>query len=269
MNIYSIVEAVVLGVVEGLTEFIPVSSTGHLVLAGHYLNFEANKSFDVLIQLGAILALLSIYAEKLWRIAVALPKDKEAQRFVTGVLIAFLPAALFGFALHGFIKSYLLGSSAVPIVCYALIAGGFVLLAVDDMPVQKKFANAYVLDWKTCLKIGLFQCLSLIPGVSRSGATIVGAMVVGVDKRAAAEFSFFLAMPTMLGAFVLDLAKSYNEISMDDAGLIAIGFVTAFISGYIVVKKLLDFVSQRGLAIFGWWRIAVGVVGLIAWYTIG
>ena len=266
MNISSIMEAVVLGVVEGLTEFIPVSSTGHLVLVGHFLKFDVNKSFDVLIQLGAILALLSIYAEKLWRIAVALPKDKEAQRFVIGVLIAFLPAAIFGFALHSIIKTYLL---FVPVVCYALIAGGFVLLAVDDLPVQKRFANAYVLDWMTCLKIGLFQCLSLVPGVSRSGATIVGAMVLGVDKRSAAEFSFFLAMPTMLGAFVLDLVKSYKDISMDDAGLIAIGFVTAFISGYFVVKKLLDFVSQRGLAIFGWWRIVVGVAGLIAWYTIG
>jgi len=269
MNIVSIVEAVVLGVVEGLTEFIPVSSTGHLVLAGHFLKFEGNNSFNVLIQLGAILALLVLYAEKLWRIAVALPKDKEAQRFVIGILVAFLPAAVFGVALHGILKAYLLNDAiAVPIICYALIAGGFVLMAVDDIPVQKRFSNAYVLDWMTCLKIGLFQCLSLIPGVSRSGATIVGAMLLGVDKRSAAEFSFFLAIPTMIGAFAYDLFKSYKEFSMDDAGLIAIGFVVAFISGYFVVKILLDFVSKRGLAIFGWWRIIVGVGGLIAWYTI-
>jgi len=143
------------------------------------------------------------------------------------------------------------------------------LPAVDRWALTPRYHNIMDLPLPVCLGIGLFQCLALIPGTSRSGATIVGAMLLGADKRASAEFSFFLAMPTMLGAFVLDLAKSYNEISMDDAGLIAIGFVTAFISGYIVVKKLLDFVSQRGLAIFGWWRIAVGVAGLIAWYTIG
>jgi undecaprenyl-diphosphatase len=266
MTLFDVVEAIILGIVEGLTEFIPVSSTGHLLLAAHFLRFEGSSSFEILIQLGAILALLAIYAERLWRIAIALAKDPEARHFVIGVLLAFLPAAVIGAALHGFIKEYLFN---VYIVCYALIAGGLVLVAIDEMPLPKRFANAYVMTLPTYFKIGLFQCLSMIPGVSRSGATIVGAMLLGADRRAATEFSFFLAMPTMLGAFVLDLAKSYKSMSFSDGGLIAIGFIAAFISGWYVVKTLLDFVSKRGLGVFGWWRIAVGVLGLAALYVFG
>jgi len=266
MTLFDVAEAIILGIVEGLTEFIPVSSTGHLLLAAHFLKFEGSDSFEILIQLGAILALLAVYADRLWRIAVALPRDREAQHFVIGVLLAFLPTAVIGALLHGFIKSYLFN---VHIVCYALIAGGLVLIAIDEMSLPKRFANAYVLPLPTYFKIGLFQCLSMIPGVSRSGATIVGAMLLGVDKRSAAEFSFFLAMPTMLGAFVFDLAKSYKTISFGDGGLIAIGFVAAFVSGWFVVKGLLDFVSKRGFAVFGWWRIIVGVLGLAALYIWG
>ncbi|GLS20836.1 undecaprenyl-diphosphatase 1 [Labrys miyagiensis] len=266
MTLSSILEAIILGVVEGLTEFIPVSSTGHLLLASHFLGFESDGSFEILIQFGAILALLAVYAEKLWRIAMAVPTDKQARHFVIGVLVAFLPAVVCGVLLEHTMKEYLF---KVPVVCYALIAGGLVLLAIDEFKIEKRYTNCYVLPLPAYLKIGIIQCLSMIPGVSRSGSTIVGGMLVGLDKRSAAEFSFFLAMPTMLGAFVYEFAKSYKTMSFENLGLTAIGFVTAFISGLFVVRSLLDFVSKRGFALFGWWRILVGVIGLAAYYTVG
>jgi undecaprenyl-diphosphatase len=266
MTLSGSIEAIILGVIEGLTEFIPVSSTGHLLLASHFLGFNSDGTFEVLIQLGAILALLLVYAEKLWRIAVAVPSDKEARHFVIGVLVAFLPAAIMGALFEHKMKEYLFN---VHVVCYALIAGGFVLLAIDEFKLEKRFPNCYVLPLSTYLKIGLFQVLSMIPGVSRSGSTIVGGMLVGLDKRSAAEFSFFLAMPTMLGAFAYEFAKSYKTMTFDSMGLVAIGFVTSFISGLFVVRTLLDFVSKHGFKLFGWWRIIVGVAGLVAVYTVG
>jgi len=266
MTLSGILEAIVLGVVEGLTEFIPVSSTGHLLLASHFLGFASDGTFEILIQLGAILALLLVYAERLWRIAIAAPRDREAQHFVLGVLVAFLPAAILGALFEHKIKEYLFN---LHLVCYALIAGGFVLIAIDEIKFTRRFSNCYILPLPAYLKIGLFQCLSLIPGVSRSGSTIVGGMLVGLDRRSAAEFSFFLAIPTMLGAFVYEFAKSYKTMTFDGMGEIAVGFIAAFISGLFVVRTLLDFVSKRGFAIFGWWRIIVGVVSLIALYTIG
>jgi undecaprenyl-diphosphatase len=261
------VEAVILGIVEGLTEFLPVSSTGHLLLIGHFLGFESSgRTFEVLIQLGAILAILSVYFSRLWRIALALPSDPEARRFVIGVVLAFLPAMLLGAALHGVIKTYLFNAH---LVCYTLIAGGFVLLAVDSMEFERRYKNPYVFPLPMYLKIGLFQCLAMIPGVSRSGATIVGAMLMGADKRAAAEFSFFLAMPTMAGAFAYDLLKNWDVLTADDIVEISLGFVSAFIVAVLVVRFLLDYVSRRGFALFGWWRILVGSLGLAALYTYG
>ncbi len=269
MTLSDIVQAVVLGVVEGLTEFIPVSSTGHMLLVGHFLGYDKNASsgtFDVLVQFGAILALLAVYAGRLWNIVVALPSDPRARRFVIGVLIAFLPAAVIGGLAHDFIKNYLFN---VQLVCYMLIAGGLVLLAIDDLPLRQRFHDSMDYPLLVDLRIGFFQCLAMVPGVSRSGATIVGAMLMGADKRSAAEFSFFLAMPTMLGAFAYDLLKSYKTLSLNDGGMIAIGFVAAFISGYFVVRTLLDFVSRRGFALFAWWRIVVGIVGLAGLWIFG
>jgi undecaprenyl-diphosphatase len=267
MTFYDAAEAVILGIVEGLTEFLPVSSTGHLLLMGHFLGFESNgKTFEVLIQLGAILAILSVYAGKLWRIATALPSDPEARRFVLGVLVAFLPAMVLGALLHGIIKTYLFNPY---LVCYMLIAGGFVLLAVDGMVLNPRYKNPYVFPLPMYGKIGLFQCLAMVPGVSRSGATIVGAMLMGADKRSAAEFSFFLAMPTMAGAFAYDLLQNYSVLTANDATLIVLGFLSAFVVGFLVVRLLLDFVSRRGFALFGWWRIVVGSLGLAALFTYG
>ena len=259
--------AAFLGVVEGLTEFLPVSSTGHHLLLGHFLGFESKgKSFEILVQLGAILAILLVYFRRLLDIALRLRTDPAARRFVLGVLLAFLPAAVIGALAHGFIKGVLFNPF---LVCTTLIAGGLVLLVIDEMELEVKHHDATAFPLAMYFKIGLIQCLAMIPGVSRSGSTIVGAMLLGADKRAAAEFSFFLAMPTMAGAFAYDLMKNYKELTANDTLLIGIGFVTAFISALIVVRSFLDFVSKRGFTPFAWWRIIVGSAGLAGLWVFG
>ena len=264
----TIVQALLLGVLEGLTEFIPVSSTGHILLAGHFLGFDSTgKTFEVLIQLGAILAILTVYAAKLWKITVDLPTDKNTQKFVLGVLLAFLPAAIIGGLAHDFIKTILFESPLT--ICIALIAGGFILLWIDKLPLKPKYDDVMAYPPSLCLKIGLCQCLAMIPGTSRSGATIAGALLMGTDKRSAAEFSFFLAMPTMAGAFALDLYKNYTVLSVDDLMIIAAGFITAFIAGVFVVRYLLDYVSKHGFSLFAYWRIIVGTTGLIGLWLVG
>ncbi|KUO55090.1 MAG: UDP pyrophosphate phosphatase [Alphaproteobacteria bacterium BRH_c36] len=259
---------ILLGLIEGLTEFIPVSSTGHVLLAGHFLGFcSPGKTFEVLIQLGAILAILSVYSAKLLRLLIDLPFDARTQRFVLGILIAFLPAAVIGALGHSFIKSVLFESPML--ICVTLIVGGIILLVVDRLALEPRYAD--VMDYPPSLafKIGLCQCLAMVPGVSRSGATIVGALLLGTDKRSAAEFSFFLAMPTMAGAFAYDLYKNWSNIDTSDAASIAIGFVMAFITAVFVVRFLLEYVSRHGFALFGWWRIIVGGVGLGALLILG
>lgn len=263
----NLIEAIILGIVEGLTEFLPVSSTGHLLLLGHFLGFESNgKSFEVLVQLGAILAIMLVYFRRLLDIALRLGSDPQARRFVLGVLIAFLPAALIGAFAHGFIKSVLFNPF---LVCTSLIAGGLVLMVVDELELEVKHEDATNFPLSMYLKIGVVQCLAMIPGVSRSGSTIVGAMLLGASKRAAAEFSFFLAMPTMAGAFAYDLLKNYKNLTVDDTTLIVVGFIAAFISALLVVRLFLDYVSKRGFALFAWWRIIVGMVGLAGLWIVG
>jgi undecaprenyl-diphosphatase len=260
-------EGILLGFVEGLTEFLPVSSTGHLLLLGHFLGFESTgKTFEVLVQLGAILAILLVYFRRLLAIATALPHDPDARRFVLGVLIAFLPAAAIGAVLHGFIKSVLFNPW---IVCVTLILGGFVLLVVDRMRFEARYDDATRFPLPMYAKIGFIQCLAMVPGVSRSGATIVGAMLLGAEKRAAAEFSFFLAMPTMAGAFTYDLLKNYKILSFDDLALIAAGLVAAFVSALLVVNLFLAYVSRHGFTPFAWWRIVVGSAGLAGLIVFG
>jgi undecaprenyl-diphosphatase len=264
----TIVGALLLGLLEGLTEFIPVSSTGHILLAGHFLGFKSTgKTFEVLIQLGAILAILSVYFGRLWKLLIDLPRDARTRRFVLGILIGFLPAAVIGALAHGFIKSVLFETPML--ICVMLILGGLVLLWIDRMPFNPKYTDVMDYPLGLCLGIGLFQCLAMIPGTSRSGSTIVGALLLGADKRSAAEFSFFLAMPTMAGAFAYDLYKNRDNLSMDDAVIIGVGFVAAFVVAVIVVRGLLDFVSQRGFAPFAWWRLAVGTAGLIGLWLVG
>jgi undecaprenyl-diphosphatase len=259
----SIAVAALLGVLEGLTEFIPVSSTGHILLAGHFLGFESTgKTFEVLIQLGAILAIVSVYFRRLIELAAAAPRDPRARRFILAVLIAFLPAALVGVLAHGIIKTVLFETPTL--IAVMLILGGLVLLWIDRRPMTPAYDDVMDFPLSLALKIGLFQCLALIPGVSRSGATIVGALLVGADKRSAAEFSFFLSMPTMAGAFVYDFYKNRAMLSLDDFAVIAVGFACAFVSAVFVVRGLLDFVQRRGYAVFGWWRIGVGAAALVA-----
>lgn len=264
----TIVAAALLGVLEGLTEFIPVSSTGHLLLAGHFLGFQSTgKTFEVLIQLGAIGALVGVYAARLWQMATRLPEDRRTQRFVLGVLFAFLPAAVVGVLAHGFIKTVLFETPLV--ICIVLIAGGFILLWIDRLPLKPRYADAMDYPPSLAFKIGLFQCLAMVPGTSRSGATIVGALLMGADKRSAAEFSFFLAMPTMAGAFAYDLYQNRNILTFDDAVIIATGLLTSFVVAILVVRWLLDHVSRYGFALFAWWRIAVGSAGLAGLWLIG
>ncbi len=264
----SIISALVLGLIEGLTEFIPVSSTAHVLLAGHFLGFESpGNTFAVLIQLGAILAILLVYFKKLTQIAFALPTSERARHFVLTVLIGFLPAAVIGALAHGFIKRVLFETPTL--ICVVLILGGFVLLFVDRLKLKPRYHDVSDYPLSLAFKIGLCQCLAMVPGTSRSGATIVGALLLGADKRSAAEYSFFLAMPTMAGAFTLDLYKNRDALSFDDGAIIAIGFVAAFVSAIFVVRSLLDFVSRRGYAPFAWWRIAVGLAGLAGLYLVG
>ncbi len=219
------------------------------------------KSFAILIQLGAILAIVALYFSKLWRIARGMFSDPDARRFVIGVLVAFLPAAVIGAAAGSYIKAFLFNPW---VVCFSLIVGGAILLWVDQLELDPHEHDATTFPLLTYFWIGFAQCISMIPGVSRSGATIVGAMLLGADKRAAAEFSFFLAIPTMVGAFVYDLYKSRGEMTMDHAGIIAIGFVVSFITAMIVVKAFLGYVTRHGFTFFAWWRVIVGTLGLIA-----
>ncbi|MGQ3675448.1 undecaprenyl-diphosphate phosphatase [Xanthobacter sp. TB0139] len=262
MTIGDMLGALFLGLLEGLTEFIPVSSTAHILLAGRFLGIHnTGYTFEILIQLGAVLAIITVYFERFLRVARQLPTNPGAQRFLLSIIVAFLPAAFIGVLAHGFIKSVLFETPAL--MCITLILGGIVLLFVDRLALKPHYNNAMGVPLPMALKIGFCQCLAMIPGVSRSGSTIVGAMLLGMDKRAAAEFSFFLALPTMLGAFTYDLYKNFGSLSVDDGMQIAIGFVAAFCSAVLVVRTLLDFVSRHGYAPFGWWRIFVGVAGLI------
>ncbi|MDP3339092.1 undecaprenyl-diphosphate phosphatase [Frigidibacter sp.] len=252
-----------LGLLEGLTEFIPVSSTGHLLLAGHFLGFEsAGKTFEVVIQLGAVLAVLGVYSARLWAVFSTAGHDPQSRRFILAVLLAFLPAVFIGVMAHGFIKDVLFETPKL--IAIMLILGGIVLLVVDRLPLVAKHHEAEKFPLGMAVAIGFIQCLAMIPGVSRSGATIVGALALGASKRAAAEFSFFLSMPTMAGAFAYDLFKNRDVLDSSAMGEIAVGFVMAFLSAILVVRWLLGYVSKHGFALFGWWRIIVGAVALTA-----
>jgi undecaprenyl-diphosphatase len=257
-----LIRAAILGIIEGLTEYIPVSSTGHLLLVQHFFGFADDNfgnTFAVLIQLGAILALLSIYFTRLVRLAAGFFTDADARRFVIGVLVAFLPAAVVGALAHHVITTVLFNPW---IVCVMLIVGGLVLVWVDTLDLKPRYTNVAAFSMPMYLGIGVFQCLAMIPGVSRSGATIVSAMLLGADRRSAAEFSFWLAMPTMVGAFAYDLYKNHAEMTSGNTLLVAVGFATSFICGWFVVKTLLDYVSRHGFLLFAWWRLIVGTLGL-------
>ena len=253
--------AALLGILEGATEFIPVSSTAHILLAGEVLGFESKaKTFEIVIQLGAVLAILSVYAARLIGVARQVPHSADARRFFLSIILACIPAGILGVAFNDFIKETLFNSlTAIAVV---LIVGGIILLFVDRLTLTVKHEDAMKVPLGTAFTIGLFQCLALMPGTSRSGATIVGGMLMGVSKRAAAEFSFFLTMPVMFGATFVDLLKNWDLLDTSAIWLIAVGFATAFITAVIVVRAVLGYISQNGYALFGWWRIVVGVAAL-------
>jgi len=261
----SVLEAVLLGLVEGLTEFIPVSSTGHLILLVDILNFAGppGKVFEVVIQLGAILAVCVVYFDRLWTVTSTLHRCAESRRFAAALLIAFLPAAVIGATLHGFIKEVLFNPT---VVCVALIVGGVIILVVDRVLPAPRHDRIEAFSPLLALKIGFFQCIAMIPGVSRSGATIIGAMLMGVERKTAAEFSFFLAIPTMLGAAVYDLYKNREHLTTEGGLLIAVGFVTAFFAAALVVRALITFIGRHGVTPFGWYRIALGITMLAFLY---
>jgi undecaprenyl-diphosphatase len=258
------VRAVILGIVEGITEFLPVSSTGHMLLVQRFFGLgEGNfwNSFVVLIQLGAILAIVVLYFAKLWKVALGMFTNPDDRRFVIGVLVAFLPAVVIGLIAGKYIKEFLFNPW---VVCFTLIVGGAILMWVDRLDLHPHEDDATKFPLLMYLWIGIAQCVAMIPGVSRSGASIVAAMLLGAEKRAAAEFSFFLAIPTMVGAFVYDFYKNRGEMTTDHLGIIAIGFVVSFITAMIVVKSFLNYVTRHGFTFFAWWRVIVGTLGLIA-----
>jgi undecaprenyl-diphosphatase len=261
------VYAVILGVVEGLTEFIPVSSTGMMLLTKQVLGLKDPfwDTFSVLIQLGAIMAVVVLYFKRLWNILIMAPTVPRARAFIVSILVAFLPAAVAGLLLHDWIKAVLFESPRL--ICATLIIGGVVLLLIDRFAPYPTRRDVMALPVPTSFGIGLFQCLALMPGVSRSGATIVGSMLLGVEKRVAAEFSFLLAIPVMAGAFTVDAWKNRHELTTAHIDLVAIGFVTAFVVALFVIRAMLAIVTRRGFAPFGWFRIAIGGVVLVLLMT--
>lgn len=255
-------KAVLLGVVEGVTEFIPVSSTGHLIVAGDWLGWTdaRAKTFEVFIQLGAILAIVWLYRVRLATAIARLGVDQASRRFAVSVIIAFLPAAVLGLAAHDYIKTHLFNPL---VVAAALIAGGVAILVIERLHPLTRFDDPEAVPPATALGIGLAQVLSLIPGTSRSGATILGAYCLGLSRRAAAEFSFFLAIPIMLAATLFDLFKSRSLLGAADVPVFAIGFVVAFVSALVVVRAFLGYVSRHSFAAFAWYRIAFGAFLLL------
>ncbi len=255
-------KALLIGVVEGLTEFLPVSSTGHIILAEELLHFEGppGKVFEIVIQLGSILAVCFLYRAKIWATVIGVGRrEKPALRFASAIILAFLPAAVVGVAAHKYIKSVLFSPWVVAI---ALIVGGIAILVIERFAQRPRIKSVDDVDLKTALFIGVCQCLAMVPGVSRAGATIMGARVFRVDRATAAEFSFFLAMPTMIGATVYDLYKNWSTLDWSGGLVIALGFVAAFVTASLVVGAFVRFISRHGFGIFAWYRIVVGTAAL-------
>jgi undecaprenyl-diphosphatase len=272
VDIVLLAKAAVMGVVEGLTEFLPVSSTGHLILAGSLLGFDDDKAkvFDIAIQTGAILAVIIVYWHKIRDTLVALPTQKQAQRFALNVLVAFIPAVVLGLLFGKAIKAHLFTPA---VVASTFILGAFIILwAERRQQVTVRVHEVDQMTWQDALKVGFAQCLALIPGTSRSGATIIGGMLFGLSRKAATEFSFFLAIPTLIGAGVYSLFKERALLSVADVPLFAVGFVFSFIFAWLCVRWLLRYISTHSFTPFAWYRIAFGIIvlatawsGLVVW----
>jgi undecaprenyl-diphosphatase len=273
MDLILLIKALILGIVEGLTEFLPISSTGHLILVGDLLNFNDEKGmvFAIVIQLGAILAVCWEYRTKIINVLAGIGSNEDSNRFMLNLFIAFLPAAILGLLFISIIKQYLFHPIPVAI---ALIVGGILILWAERRKHVVDVDRVEDMDWKHALKVGLMQCLALIPGTSRSGATIIGGLFFGLSRKAATEFSFFLAIPIMFAATFYDVFKHREFLHFDDVGMFSIGFVASFISALLAVRGLLRFISNHDFTVFAWYRIMFGIIilftaysGLIEWST--
>lgn len=266
MNAILLLKAALLGLVEGVTEFIPVSSTGHLILAGRFLHFEGPQAatFEIFIQLGAILAIVWLYRSRIMGVLTHASQNREARQLLINLLIAFLPAAIVGFLIHDWIKEHLFNPVTV---AWALLVGGVIILLIEKWNPPVRVEDVDHVPAKKALGIGLAQVLSLFPGVSRSGATIMGARSLGLSRRAATEFSFFLAIPVMFAATGYDLLKSRGTLSGVDAPVFAVGFAVAFLSALVVVKAFLAFVSHKSFVGFAWYRIIFGALLLVIFWN--
>ena len=266
MDLPLLFKALILGIVEGITEFLPVSSTGHLILVGDLLGFnsEKGKLFEIVIQCGAILSIVWEYREKLIAIVLQLPNDQSARRFAMNLLVAFVPIAILGLLFGKAIKEVLF--RPVP-VALAFIVGGFVILWAERRNHEVRIASVEAMAWSDALKVGLAQTLALIPGTSRAGATIIGGLFFGLSRRAATEFSFFLAVPVLFAASAYELFKHRGALSGDDIGLLAVGLVSAFASAFICVRWLMRYISRHDFTVFAWYRIGFGIVVLATAYT--
>ena len=264
MDYYPLLQALILGVVEGLTEFLPVSSTGHLILAGDLLHFndEKGKLFEIVIQSGAIFALCWEYRARIARVISGLTTERSAQRFALNLAVAFMPLAVLGLLFGKAIKANLFNPVAV---ATTFILGGFIILWAERREHRIRVDDVDELDVIDAFKLGLAQALALIPGTSRSGATIIGGLLFGLSRKAATEFSFFLAIPTLLAATVYQLYKERHLLAIDDLGMWIVGFVAAFVSALLCVRWLLRFISSHDFTLFAWYRIAFGIVVLATW----
>ncbi|BCR24564.1 undecaprenyl-diphosphate phosphatase [Aquipseudomonas alcaligenes] len=264
MDLWTALQAVILGVVEGLTEFLPISSTGHQIVVADLLGFGGVRAmaFNIIIQLGAILAVMWEYRRKILITVFNVPRQREAQRFTANLLIAFLPAVVIGVAFADLIHEYLFNAITV---AAALIIGGLVMLWAERRQHEVTVEEVDDMTWKEALKIGFAQCLAMIPGTSRSASTIIGGLLFGLSRRAATEFSFFLAMPTMVGAAVYSGYKYRELFQPGDLPVFALGFVVSFIFAMVAVRALLKFIANHSYAVFAWYRIGFGLLILATW----
>ncbi|MGE6191282.1 MAG: undecaprenyl-diphosphatase [Gammaproteobacteria bacterium HGW-Gammaproteobacteria-9] len=264
MDLWVAIQALILGVVEGITEFLPVSSTGHQIIVADLIGFGGERAlaFNIIIQLGAILAVIWEYRGKIIDVVVGLPKERQAQKFTANLLIAFLPAVVLGVAFADLIHEYLFNPITV---ATALVIGGIVMLWAERRDHAIRAETVDDMSWTLALKVGFAQCLALVPGTSRSGSTIIGGLLFGLSRKAATEFSFFLAMPTMVGAAVYSGYKYRDLFQPGDFAVFAIGFVTSFIFAMLAVRALLKFIGNHSYAAFAWYRIGFGLLILATW----
>ncbi|ABP79871.1 bacitracin resistance protein [Stutzerimonas stutzeri A1501] len=264
MDLWVAIQALILGVVEGITEFLPVSSTGHQIIVADLIGFGGERAlaFNIIIQLGAILAVIWEYRRKIIDVVVGLPEERQAQKFTVNLLIAFMPAVVLGVAFADLIHEYLFNPITV---AAALVIGGIVMLWAERRDHAIRAETVDDMTWTLALKVGFAQCLALVPGTSRSGSTIIGGLLFGLSRKAATEFSFFLAMPTMVGAAVYSGYKYRDLFQPGDFAVFAIGFVTSFIFAMLAVRALLKFIGNHSYAAFAWYRIGFGLLILATW----